>query len=129
MWIPPLLIIPLLIYDAVHFGFIGGNALGWVTPVASFTLPSGAIWSMNVGDVLVVFALLLLLAESVRARRTIGRGFVATMGSLVVFLVYLGQFLFFPGASTSLFFTCMVMSLVDVVTRLAVSGRANRQDY
>lgn len=118
-----------MIYNAVYFGLIGGQGpgsygLGWVTPVFTFNMPSGAVWSLNVGDVLVVFALGLLMLEGVRARRAIGSQFVALMGSGVVFVVYLGEFLLLPAASTSLFFTCLAMSFVDMVTRTIFNRRA-----
>ena len=122
MWIPPLLVLPLIIYNAVYFGFIGGqgpggDGIGWVTPVFTFDMPSGAVWSLNVGDVLVTFALGLLMLEGLRVRRAIGAQLVGLTGSIVVFVVYLGEFLLHPAASTSLFFTCLAMSFVDVVTR------------
>lgn len=129
MWIPPLLVLPLMIYNAVYFGLIGGQGpggygLGWVTPVFTFDMPSGAVWSLNVGDVLVVFALGLLMLEGVRARRAIGSQFVAFLGSTVVFVIYLGEFLLLPAASTSLFFTCLAMSFVDMGTRTIFNRRA-----
>ncbi|MCF6302117.1 MAG: hypothetical protein L3J13_02760 [Devosiaceae bacterium] len=129
MWIPPLLIIPLLIYNAIYFGLIGGQGLAWASPVFTFDMPSGAVFSLSVGDTLIVFALMLLLFEGVRARRAAGSQFVALSGSGLVFVVYLGQFFWHPAASTSLFFICMVMSFVDFVTRITFSSRGSAAHY
>ena len=123
MWIPPLLVIPLLVYNAVSFDLVGGQGLGWASPVVSFDMPSGAVWSLNVGDVLVLFALALLMLEGLRTRRTTGASFFSLFGSVVLFAVYAGEFLLLPAASTSLFFTCLAMSFVDVITRTVFSTR------
>jgi len=125
MWIPPLLIIPFLIYNAVAFDLVGTKELAWAQPVASFDLFSGAVWTLSVADLLVLFALALLLLDGLRARRAIGRQFLATSGSGLVFFIYLGEFLLLPAASTSLFFTCLAMSFMDFVNRM-VFGRRNR---
>lgn len=129
MWIPPLLLIPLIIYNAIYFGVIGGQGLAWASPVFTFDMPSGAVFSLSVGDLLVVFALMLLLLEGVRARRAVGSQFVAVSGSGAVFVAYLAQFLWHPAASTSLFFTCLAMSFVDIVTRIAFSSRTQATHY
>ncbi len=123
MWIPPLLIIPLIIYNAIYFGFIGGEGLRWVSTVFSFDMPSGAVWSMNVGDVLVVFALALLMIEGFRTRRAVRSHFSSLFGSIIVFGAYLGEFLLMPAASTSLFFTCLAMSFVDTTTHAVFTIR------
>ncbi len=128
MWIPPLLILPFLIYNAVAFDLVGDKGLSWAQPVASFNMPSGAVWTLSVADLLVIFALALLLFEGLRARRAIGNQFIATTSAAVVFALYLGEFMFFPAASTSLFFTCMAMSFVDMVGRAVSSGREPGMD-
>ncbi len=127
MWIPPLLTIPFLIYNAVAFDLVGNKGLSWAQPVASFNMLSGAVWTLSVADLLVIFALALLLFEGLRARRAVGSQFSATIGAAAVFVLYLGEFMFFPAASTSLFFTCMAMSFVDMVSRVVSSSRSGEQ--
>ena len=125
MWIPPLLILPLLMYNAIYFGWVGGQNLSWTNPVFSFDLPSGAVWGMNVGDVLVLFALGTLLIEGVRGYKTIRSHLSAVFWSGLVFAIYLGEFVFLPAAASSLFFTCLAMSFVDVVTHGVFFARRN----
>ncbi|HHG91212.1 MAG TPA: hypothetical protein ENJ90_12155 [Devosia sp.] len=127
MWIPPLLIIPFLIYNAVAFDLVGNKGLSWAQPVASFNMLSGAVWTLSVADLLVIFALALLLLEGVRTWRAVGSQFSAAIGAAAVFVLYLGEFMFFPAASTSLFFTCMAMSFVDMVSRVVSSRRSREQ--
>lgn len=128
MWFP-LLILPLLIYNAVAFDLIGGQGLAWAEPVMSVPMASGAVWTVSLGDLLVIVALLLLLIETLRApRRT---GWVSgVLASAVVFAAYMGEFLIVPAASTSLFFTCTAMSFVDLVVRMFMtSPRPPKQDF
>ena len=127
MWIPPLLIIPFLIYNAVAFDLVGNKGLSWAQPVASFNMLSGAVWTLSVADLLVIVALALLLIDGVRARRAVGGQLVATIGTAFVFALYFGEFLLLPAASTSLFFTCMAMSFVDLVNRLVFGSRTREQ--
>lgn len=128
MWFP-LLILPLLIYNAVAFDLVGGQGLSWAEPVMSVPMASGAVWTVSLGDLLVIVALLLLLIETLRApRRT---GWVSgVLASAVVFSAYMGEFLIVPAASTSLFFTCTAMSFVDLVVRMFMtSPRPPKQDF
>jgi hypothetical protein len=48
--------------------------------------------------------------------------------STVVFVIYLAEFLVIPAAATSLFFTCLAMSFVDLVAGFSVSIRSARRD-
>ena len=129
MWIPPLLILPLLMYNAIYFGLVGGQNLAWASPVFSFSMPSGAVWGLSVGDALVIFALGMLMIDGVRARKAIGKQFGAVIGSGLVFLAYLGEFLLHPAAASSLFFTCLAMSFVDISTRTIFSSRNQPVHY
>jgi hypothetical protein len=128
MWIPPLLIVPLIAYNLVAFGILGADGAGWVEPVMSIPMVSGAVWTISVGDLLVQFALLLLFVEVIKSTRTGMASVLDHMGSTLVFVVYLVEFLIVPAASTSLFFTCLLMSLVDLVAGFSVSIRAAGRD-
>lgn len=120
MWFP-LLILPLLIYNAVAFDLIGTQGLAWAEPVMIVPMASGAVWTLSVGDLLVIVALLLLLIETLRAPHR--KGWISgVLASSVVFAAYLGEFLIVPAASTSLFFTCTAMSFVDLVVRMFMTA-------
>lgn len=128
MWIPPLLIVPLAIYNLVAFGFIGGTGAGWVQPITSIDMASGSVWTVNAGDLLVLVALLLLFVEVIKSTRTGTSSIIDHMASTIVFVIYLVEFLVVPSASTSLFFTCLVMSFIDLVAGFSVSIRAAGRD-
>lgn len=128
MWIPPLLILPLLAYNLIAFFFFGTTAAGWATPVLSVPMVSGSVWSLNLEDTFLVVTLLLLFLEVLKATRTGTGSMLEHMASTLVFVAFLVEFLVVPAASTSLFFMCTVMSFIDVVAGFSVSMRAAGRD-
>jgi len=92
------------------------------------TMVSGGVWSMTLSDLVVVIALVLLFVEIVKATRTTNASLVDHILSILVFIAYLIEFLLIRTAATSLFFTLMVISLVDVLAGFSVSLRGARRD-
>lgn len=128
IWKVPLLSLPLIIYNLVAFDIVGDKAHGWAAPFMSLNMASGAVWTMSVGDLLIVFALALLFVEIIKSTR-IGNASIADhMLSTFVFIAYLVEFLLVPAAATSLFFSCMAMSLIDLVAGFSVSIRSAARD-
>lgn len=127
MWIPPLLLLPLIIYNLSAFGWLGSSA-GWAAPLVNFDLVSGANWALTSGDLLLIFALALLFVEVIKSTRTGTQSIVDHGFSAVVFVIYLVEFLVVPAAATSLFFACTAMSFIDLVAGFSVSIRAAGRD-
>jgi len=128
IWKIPLLSLPLIIYNLVAFDIVGDKANGWASPVMSLDMASGAVWTMSVGDLLVVFALALLFIEVLKSTKVGNSSIMDHMLSTFVFIAYLVEFLLVPAAATSLFFTCLAMSLVDLVAGFSVSIRSASRD-
>jgi hypothetical protein len=128
MWLPPLLLVPLVIYNLAAFGWLGSGLVSWTAPVMSLDLVSGATWSLTSGDLLLLLALVLLFIEVLKATRTGALSIVDHGLSAVVFVIYLVEFLVVPAAATSLFFACTAMSFIDLVAGFAVSIRAAGPD-
>lgn len=128
MWIPPLLLLPLIIYNVAAFGWLGASFTSWTAPLFTIDMVSGAAWSMTNGDALLVLALALLFIEVIKSTRTNSQSITDHGLSAVVFTVYLVEFLIIPAAATSLFFACLVMSFIDLVAGFAVSIRAAGRD-
>lgn len=122
MFIPPLLLLPLVIYNLVAFDIVGGSLWRWAEPLFSLSMPSGAVWSMNVADALVVLALLLLLIDVARTRHFVRKG-SNLFASFSVLAIYVVEFALVPGAATSVFFACLVMSFVDTVVRVLTPAK------
>ena len=129
MWIPPLLILPLLAYNLLVFFFFGSIDGGWATTVLTVPMVSGAAWTLSLSDTFLVVTLVLLFIEVLKSTRTDAGSMFEHMASTVVFVAFLVEFLVVPAASTSLFFMCTVMSFIDVVAGFSVSMRAARRDF
>ena len=66
----PLLILPFILYNLGMMGILGSSGVAvFEDAVMSMTMLSGAVWTMSVGDLLIVIALALLFVEILKATR------------------------------------------------------------
>jgi hypothetical protein len=121
-FIPPLLLIPFVLYHIVGLTVLGGRADAWAGTTL-FTVPmvSGASWSLTWGDLLLVVALICLFFEVVKSTNTGRSSVIEHMASTALFVVLLIEFLLFAPAASSTFFILMAMALVDVVAGFTIS--------
>jgi len=124
----PLLIIPFILYNIGLTGAIGDAADPWQTELFSFSMMSGGVFTMTLADALVVIGLILLFVEVVKSTRTSNSSVVDHLLSTFVFVAFLVEFLLVKGAAHSVFFTLMLISLVDVLSGFSVSIRAAGRD-
>ncbi|WP_244465705.1 hypothetical protein [Devosia chinhatensis] len=127
-FIPPLLVFPFLIYNLVVFLFFGGNPVNWGAGLFSIPMPSGMPWAITAGDFLLVIGIVLLFFEVLKSTQTARASIVEHMLSMVLFVVFLIEFLLVGAASSSVFFLLMVMSLIDVVAGFTVSITSASRD-
>ena len=125
----PLTLIPLVLYNLGMIGVMGGGGVaGLGQIVISLQMLSGADWTMTIGDLLIVVALVFLFVEILRASRN-GRGSLLNhILSMLVFIVYLVEFLLVRDAATQVFFILMTITLVDVIGGFAVAVRSAGRD-
>ncbi len=120
--IPPLLLIPFLIYNVVAFTLFGGSTEGWrATDILTVPMVSGQNWALTAGDVLLVVGLACLFVEMLKSTNTGRSSVVEHMLSTALFVVFLVEFLLVGAAASSTFFLLMVMALVDVVAGFTIS--------
>jgi hypothetical protein len=125
----PLLIIPFILYNVGLTGAIGGaGGDPWETELFSVAMMSGGVFAMTLGDVLVVIGLILLFVEVVKSTRTSNSSVIDHLLSTFVFVAFMVEFLLVKGAAHSVFFTLMVIALVDVLSGFSVSIRAAGRD-
>jgi hypothetical protein len=120
-FIPPLLLIPLIAYNFFAFLFMGGSPAGWSQQLLTIPMVSGQPWSLTSGDLLLVIGLVCLFFEVLKSTNTGRSSVVEHMLSVVVFVVFLVEFLLIGAAASSVFFILMMMSIVDVVAGFTVS--------
>lgn len=121
VFIPPLLLIPLVIYNLVVFPFMGGSPVGWSSQLFTVPMVSGISWSLTSGDVLLVLGLACLFFEVLKSTNTGRSSVVEHMVSTLVFVIFLVEFLLVGAAGSSVFFLLMMMSIFDVVAGFSVS--------
>jgi hypothetical protein len=124
----PLMILPFVIYNLGLIGLFGNIADPWQAEVFSLGMLSGGVWSMSLADFLVLFALLVLFVEILKATRTSNASVLDHLLSTFVFVAFLVEFLLIQRASSSLFFILMMIALVDVLAGFAISLRAASRD-
>jgi len=123
----PLFLLLLTAYNISMMLFGDFNAV-LSSQVVSTHLISGAQWSLNTSDIFIIFGLLALYFEVIKATR-IGLGSVLDHTfSTLVFVVFLVEFLVVEGCGTSTFFTLTLMSLFDIISGFTISITAARRD-
>ena len=103
----------------------GGASPGAVA--GQVRLPSGSLWSVTTGDVLVIVGLAFLAVEIVSASgrtRTVAR--INNALSLLVLVVSMAELLLVPACGTPEFLFITLMALIDVIAGYAVSPRTAR---
>lgn len=125
----PLLILPFALYNLAMTGALGaGGVAVFEETVTSLAMLSGATWSMSVGDLLIVGSLVLLFVEILKATRTSSKTLVDHILSMVLFIVFLVEFLLMAGAATDVFFILMAISFIDVIAGFTISMRTAGRD-
>ncbi len=123
----PLLGLLWLTYNA--FVLAGEFPAGLSRTLLQVTLPSGATWTVTMGDAFVTMAVCMLYVEIFKATRTSVGSVIDHVMSMVAFVAFLVQFLIHPSGANSTFFVLMLLSLVDVVAGFTVTIIAARRDF
>ena len=126
----PLLILPFILYNIGLAGFFGDGLNGdpWAAEIFSLSMMSGGVFSMTLGNLMVVIGLLLFFVEIVKSTRTSNASVIDHLLSTFVFVAFLVEFLLVRGAAHPVFFTLMVIALIDVLAGFSVSLRAAGRD-
>ena len=121
----PLLLIPFAIYNIIAF------LMPEVRFSAElFTIPmlSKENLAVSMGDMLLIFAIMILFVEIVKATRLGSRSIVDHLLSLILFIAMLGEFMIVKQAATATFLLLVTLSFVDVVGGFSVTIRSSQRD-
>ncbi|SEQ66149.1 hypothetical protein SAMN05216548_106172 [Faunimonas pinastri] len=124
----PFLIIPFVIYDVFAFLILSSGAEFGQSTVFSVPMVSGASFTLTIGALLVVLALVFLFVEIVKSTRLGAATIVDQILSMLVFLAYVVEFLLVPAAATGTFLILTIIALLDVCCGVAVSLRSATRD-
>jgi hypothetical protein len=110
----PLLLIPLAVVNIVVF-LMNLSLERLQDKVITVDLPSLKPWTVTFSDVLLAFALFLLLLEVVKSARPGSKYVTDHLLSFVVFAAAAAEFLLLPQFAHATFFLLTLMALTDVV--------------
>jgi hypothetical protein len=120
-FIPPLLIMPFVLYNILALTVMGWSPAAWTNPLLSIPMVSGVPWALSWSDLMLVIGLICLFFEVIKSTNTGRNSVIEHMASTALFVVFLIEFLLFAPAASSTFFILMMMALVDVVAGFTIS--------
>ena len=120
-FIPPLLLIPFVLYNILAATVMGWQPEGWTQQLFSIPMVSGESWALTWSDLMLVIGLVCLFFEVIKSTNTGRNSVIEHMASTALFVVFLIEFLLFAPAASSTVFILMMMALVDVVAGFTIS--------
>lgn len=120
----PLLLLPFVLYNMVAFLL----AMEFTTVLFSIPLMSGRSMAVSTGDLLVLFGVILLYVEILKATRMSTKAIMDHVLSFVLFIVMIIEFIAVPQAATSTFLILIALSFVDVIGGFTVTIRTAQRD-
>jgi hypothetical protein len=122
--------VPLIGLIAAVYAFLAMTGVDVPSaPVGAFFLPSGGTWRFSLGDLLLVFGVVALYLEVLKATRTSQASVVDHILSLLAFIACLLGFLLVPALGTSDFLLLTVMAMFDVIAGFTVTISSARRDF
>jgi hypothetical protein len=125
----PLLILPFILYNLAMLGLLGTGGIAAIqNQVLSLNMMSGAVWTLSLGDLFILIALVLLFFEILKATRSSRFSVIDHMLSMFLFIAFLIEFLLIKSAATQVFFILMTISFIDVIAGFTISIRSAGRD-
>lgn len=124
----PLFAYLLLVYNAVVFANEMVNDLTLSMEIWNSTMMSGPVFTVNMGEALLMIGVVALYVEIFKATRGATVSIFDHLFSMLTFVGFLVEFLLVPKAATAVFFTLMLMALLDVVAGFTVTIVSARRD-
>lgn len=132
----PWLLVPVLLYNLIALftervaadGTPGMRA-ALDTPAVRMPMLSDVIMWLSWGDLIVIFAIVFLFVEIVKATSTASAGIVNHILSMVLFVACLLQFLIFASFATGTFFIITSIVLLDALAGMVVTIISARRDF
>jgi hypothetical protein len=125
----PLMVIPFILYNLAMIGLLGSGGIASLQNIImSLNMMSGAVWTLSLGDLLILIGLAMLFVEILKATRSSRASVMDHMMSMILFVVYLVEFLLVKNAATQIFFILMVTTFIDVIAGFTISIRSAGRD-
>jgi len=123
----PLFAVLLVVYN-IHM-LLGDVNASLASNLYEMGLLSGAQWSFSLSDLYLSLGVIALYIEVFKSTRTGAASIIDHSLSMLVFIVFIIEFLTVKACGTSTFFILGLMSLLDVIAGFTVSIVAARRDF
>jgi hypothetical protein len=126
----PLLAIPLALYNVLVLGdaAVGKETFGVLQGSFQIAMLTGLPWTINLGDIILFLAVLMLFVETIKAAGTSKLELINHGLSMLVFVVAAFEFVAVKGFGTSTFFFIMLMAFFDTVGGYTITAVAAKRD-
>jgi hypothetical protein len=126
----PLLSLPLIYFNFMVFFVIGLDQAAvnaWLAgPAFQLTMFSGTVWSMTQADLILAAGMGVLFIEVLKSVGSPMLSLVNHGIAVMTLLVYVVEFISFPGFTNSVFFLLGLMQLIDVIAGYTITIVATR---
>lgn len=123
----PLLAIILITYNAL---MLSGNSVAANPDVIPIPLMANdEVMHLKLGDILVMLGIVLLYFELLKATRSSKSTIIDHALSMLVFVVFLVEYIVVAGAGTATFMILTLMSLFDVIAGFTITISTARRDF
>jgi hypothetical protein len=113
----PLLIIPFAIYNMILFLL----HMPFTDTVFTIPIAQSRELSLSIGDLLIMYSMLLLYIEVLKAARFDSKGLVDHILSLVLFAAITAELVLVPEAESSTLLLLSALSFIDLITGLSLA--------
>ncbi len=123
--------IPLFLYLLVAYNVVmlsGEPAQVLANTLFSGTLPSDAEWSLNLSELFIALGVIALYIEILKATRTSIASVIDHAMSMIVFVIFLIEFIVMPAAGNSTFLILSLMAALDVIAGFTITIVGARRD-
>ena len=124
----PLLVITLIVYNVFALTGDPGGMDAFLARGVDFTMFSGELWRLTIGDALIAVSLILLFIEIVKSTSTGAASIINHGLSFLVLAVGIIEFVTMTGFATSTFFLLILMQTLDVVAGFTITIVAAKRD-
>jgi len=122
--------VPLFAFILAAYNIIALNITAGMDKILVTTqLLSGAKFQLSVGNLLVLIGIIFLYFEIFKSTKSSINSIVNHSLSMLIFIIFLIEFIVLPEAGTATFIILTLMSLIDVIAGFTVSISTARRDF
>jgi hypothetical protein len=124
----PLMGILLALYNLVSRRIGSSSTFSWDNDYLTMGLPTGAEVTLSYSEGFIALGLIVLFVEVVKSTSVSNFGIIEQILSVLVFVIFLVQFLNSKVAAEPTFFLLTIMSLIDVLAGFVIMTKVARRD-